>query len=430
MAVSQDKIEPVLRETALEKGADLRLGHRVTSWSQNNDGVTVTAVDANGVESTIQGQYLVACDGAHSPVREALGITRSGVGHLKVLRSILFFCPHLDKYFESGIGQFQIEGREDGFEGFMMTYGGGRWALMWNPPDKVEATKDEMDAATQKDMIRKAAGEHIPDEDIELITTGEWQLSGLVADTFSSGRVFIAGDAAHALPPNRGGYGANTGIADGHNLAWKLAAVLNGTSRPDLLSTYDAERRSAAKVRHDQIFVRDDYTRHIKEREWADKGTAILDDVAMELGQVYRSEGVVGGDEDVPAAKRPDEWNGQPGTRAPHVLLRRRGEVISSLDLFCHGWVLVSKNDAWRKPTSEASEATGVDVTFVHVGEDADVQETDDGSIGKSFGIGETGAILVRPDGYVAWRSSSNGDDEMKALGSVLGQVSFAVKGN
>lgn len=301
---------------------------------------------------------------------------------------------------------------------------------MWNPPDKVAATREEMDEATQKDMIRKAAGENLPEEDIELITTGEWQLSGLVADTFSSGRVFIAGDAAHTLPPNRGGYGANTGIADAHNLAWKLASVLNGTSRPDLLRTYDAERRPAAKVRHDQMFVRDDYTRHIKGLEWAGRGTIILDDVAMELGQMYRSEGVVGGDEDVPAAKRPDEWNGQPGTRAPHVSLRRDGEAISSLDLFCHGWVLVSKDIAWEKPASLASEATGVDVAFVHVGEDADVQETDGGIVGESFGIGETGAILVRPDGYVAWRSSSNGDKEMKALGSVLGQVSFATKGN
>ncbi|KAF7537720.1 hypothetical protein G7Z17_g12795 [Cylindrodendrum hubeiense] len=426
IATAQDKIEPVLRECAIEQGADLRLGYTVASWSQNEQGVTVAAMDRDGVEIVVEGKYIVACDGARSPIREKLGIQRDGVGHLKALRSILFRCPQIDHYLNKGFVQFQIEGREDGFEAFMTTYGEGRWALMWNPVDKLEATKDAIDEATQKDMIRKAVGEEIPDNGIDLITTGEWELSGLVADKFSSGRVFLAGDAAHALPPNRGGYGANTGIADAHNISWKLAAVLNGTSRPELLATYDAERRSAAMVRHDQIFTREDYGRHVAGLEWAGKNAKILDDVAMELGQIYRSGAVIGADESLPLAKRPDEWNGQPGTRAPHVPLRRGGEAISSLDLFCHGWVLVSKDGTWRVTAQQASGTTGTEVAFVQVG--GEVEETEGSNIGESFGIGETGAVLVRPDGYVAWRSLTKPVDAVASLGSALGQVSYAVK--
>lgn len=440
VAVSQDILEPLLRSAARENGADLRLGYKVTGWTQTDSGgVSVRAVDAQGVSSTIQGQYLVACDGAHSPVREALGITRSGVGHLKVLRSILFECAQLDEYLEAGIGQFQIEGREDGFEAFLVTYGDGRWALMWSPTegekkeeDKIKDNKEEgsMSPAAQRSMIRKAAGSPIPDSAITLVTTGEWQLSGLVADAFSCSRVFLAGDAAHALPPNRGGYGANTGIADAHNLAWKLAAVLRGESTPDLLATYDAERRPVAVTRHDQIFVRDDYSRYVVGMEWEGKGAEILDDVAMELGQVYRSAGVESEDDGEEAlAKRPGEWNGRAGTRAPHVPLRRGDEDISSLDLFCRGWVLVSRNGVWAAAARLASDATGIDVEFVRVGEDTEVREVEEGSVGMKFGIGEEGASLVRPDGYVAWRSAEGGQGDMKALEGVLGRVSFAAKG-
>src|SRR3954451_23229052 len=100
-----------------------------------------------------------------------------------------------------------------------------------------------------------------------VITTGRWVLSALIADRFSSGRVFLAGDAAHTLPPARGGYGANTGIEDAHNLAWKLAAVLEGKSRPELLESYDAERRPIAWLRHDQIFARQDYAAMATEAE-------------------------------------------------------------------------------------------------------------------------------------------------------------------
>ncbi|KAM0440065.1 hypothetical protein ACHAPT_001168 [Fusarium lateritium] len=422
IASAQDKIEPVLRECAIESGADLRLGWKVTSWSQNDQGVAVTAVSGDGTENKFEAKYLVACDGARSPIREKLGIKRDGVGFLQTLRSILFRCAPIDHYLSRGYSQFQIEGREDGFKGFMTSYGERRWALMWNPTETSD-NSSTMDEATQKDSIRKAIGKAIPDSDIELITTGEWDLCGLIAEKFSSGRIFLAGDAAHALPPNRGGYGANTGISDAHNLAWKLAAVLRGKSSPELLDTYDEERRPVALVRHDQIFARDDYSRFLVDREWKADGVEILDDVAMEFGQVYQSKAIITGtDEMLPPAKRPDEWQGQAGTRAPHISLQRGGEAISSLDLFGQGWVLVSKDESWRTAAEASAEATGIECTFVKA------EETAEGEFSEAFGVDDTGAALVRPDGYIAWRIANKPGDGLGSLKEALAQVSCSVR--
>lgn len=119
----------------------------------------------------------------------------------------------------------------------------------------------DRDEPTLRAAIYQAVGRL--DFPLEILTTGRWELTALVADTIQSRLIFLAGDIAHTLPPNRGGYGANTGIHDVHNLAWNLAAVLSGNSSPELLNTYDAERRPVAPLRHDQIFVRADYKEHL-----------------------------------------------------------------------------------------------------------------------------------------------------------------------
>ena len=198
--------------------------------------------------------------------------------------------------------------------------------------DDVERDEEALRAAIQKAIGRT-------DLPIEIITTGRWDLSALITDRFASGRVFIAGDAAHTLPPTRGGFGANTGIHDVHNLAWKLSAVLSGVSTPELLETYDAERRPVAWGRLEQTFVRPDYAKHAG---GVADGVAILDEAAMEFGQLYRSTAVIGAGAELPPAARPDEWAGQPGTRAPHLWVEKGGARVSTLDLFERGWVLLA----------------------------------------------------------------------------------------
>ncbi|KFH47473.1 Tetracenomycin polyketide synthesis hydroxylase-like protein [Hapsidospora chrysogenum ATCC 11550] len=437
IAVAQDVIEPILRSRATELGAKLMLGYGVTGWDQDDSGVSATAVNSNtGRQIQVRAKYLVACDGGRSPIREKLGIERQGVGHVRTLRSILFRCPPIEKYLEHGYKQFSIEGRDDGFGGFLTTYGDGRWMLAWDIKDDTSTVVDE---TSQRDKVRKATGlPSLHDEDITLLATGEWDIGGHIADSFSSGRIFLAGDAAHTLPPNRGGYGANTGIADAHNLAWKLASVVGGHSRRELLDTYDAERRPVAQVRHDQIFARDDHRRAVLDREWPGKDVEILDDVAMEFGQIYRSEGIVLGAEDdedsngngLPLAQKPEVWKGRPGIRAPHLVLRRRGtdEPCSTLDFFGKSWVVISKDESWQVEARDAAKVAGFpNFQFVCIGGDT-VVEVEEGQFAKLFGLGASGAALVRPDGVIAWRVIEKPEEgRRESLEKALWRASFAV---
>ena len=165
---------------------------------------------------------MIAADGADSTIREKLGIHRGGRGYIKTVRSVLFRA-NLDEYLGSGISQFQIG--QPGLEAFLTTYGDGRWILVFS--DGVQRNEPLL-----LEKLKRAVGRK--DVPIEIITTGMWELAGLVADHYASNRSFLAGDAAHTLPPTHGGFGANTGIEDVFNLAWKLEAVLTGKSRTQL----------------------------------------------------------------------------------------------------------------------------------------------------------------------------------------------------
>jgi putative polyketide hydroxylase len=394
-AIAQDRLEPILRTRVADLGADLRLGTELITFSQDDGGVIATLRRADGSQYPLRARYVVSADGATSAVRGALGIPRSGHGVLSVQRSILFRAP-IDHYLQRGVVQFEIT--QPDLRAFLTTYSDGRWVLMLG--DDRERSDDE-----QRQVIRAAVG--IADLPVELVTTGRWELAALIADRFSDGRIFLVGDAAHQLPPNRGGYGANTGIEDAHNLAWKLAAVLARESRPQLLATYDAERRPVAWLRHDQIFARKDYQAYLRGPATS---TAVIDDAAMELGQLYRSPVLPVADTDLPPARRPDEWHGQPGTRAPHLWVQTAaGTSCSTLDLFGRGWVLLSENGVWQGAVTRAADELAVPVTFVHVGRDAILTGVLTGSAAftPAYGVSTGGASLVRPDGYIAWRSVS-----------------------
>lgn len=409
-AIAQDRLEPVLRERAADLGADLRPNTELIGFSQDGDGVTATLRERGGREYRLRARYLVAADGAASSVRDTLGIARSGRGLLSVQRSILFRAP-LQDYLDHGVVQFEIE--QPNLSAFLTTYSDGRWVLMLS--DDVERDEDG-----QRALIQQAIGRS--DLPIELITTGRWELAALIADQFSSGRVFLAGDAAHQIPPNRGGFGANTGIEDVHNLAWKLDAVLAGQSTPKLLDTYDAERRPIAWLRHEQIFARADYKARV------DTGKAdvpIIDDDAMELGQLYRSSAVLDAGADLPRAARPDEWVGQPGTRAPHLPVRTGGAERSILDEFQRGWVLLAEDKRWAVAAGHAADALGIGITFVHLGTDAELLEPQ--AFRTAYGVEADGAALVRPDGYIAWRAVAAPAAPGEALSSALACVSAAV---
>lgn len=404
--MAQDGIEHVLRETAISLGADLRLGTTLTRFEQDSDGVTAWLREGDREEYSLRVPYLVAADGNRSGVRDALQIARTGRGNLQTQRSVMFRAP-LDQYLESGMTQFEID--QPDLNAFLTTYHDQRWVLMF-PDDR------ERDEAALIDSIFLAIGRR--DVAVEIIATGRWELAGLIADHFTSGRVFLAGDAAHTLPPARGGYGANTGIQDAHNLAWKLAAVLDGTSTPALLDTYEAERRPVAWTRLQQIFARPDY-RGVADG-FADD-VRILDPVAIELGQLYRSTAVLGAGDDLPEAALPDEWTGQPGTRAPHLWVDRNGHEVSTLDLFGPGWVLLADDDRWSAAAAAAAASTGTGVQSLRLG--VDVSTPDPAALLGAFGLDAGGATLIRPDGYVAWRATRLPSDPDAALIEALSRT-------
>src|SRR5262249_39526485 len=141
------------------------------------------------------------------------------------------------------------------------------------------------------------------------------------------------------------------------------------------------------------------------------EGVAIIDDDAMEFGQLYRSTAVIGASETLPPALRPEQWNGQPGTRAPHVVLE---DGRSTLGLFQRGWVVLVTDDAWRAATATVGKHLGIDIQFVA----ADVRER--------YGIGLTGASIIRPDGYIACRSADMPTNPERILAHVLAHTSSA----
>jgi len=288
----------------------------------------------------------------------------------------------------------------------------GRWMLIL--PDDTERDEDTLRA-----LVVRAIGRS--DLDVDIITTGRWEVTAAMAERYTQGRVFLAGDAAHTLPPSRGGYGANTGIEDAHNLAWKLAAVLSGESAPALLDTYEAERRPVAWLCYQQLFAHADGRAAMVPTEEG----PILDDNAMAFGILYRSAAVLDVPEGLPPAARPDEWAGQPGTRAPHLWLTGDTNRLSTLDLFQRGWVLLAENDAWFAAAEQAAERTGVTVTCHQIGGRLHPDSPD--TFRRAFGLCPDGATLVRPDGYIAWRSRDLPARPADTLTQALGRMSFAV---
>ena len=407
-ALAQDRLEPIIRDKALSLGADIRMGARMADFHQDNDCVTVSVTCEDGTQYKVQADYMIAADGHRSDVRETSGITTTGRGYLNTVRSVLFRAS-LEEY-KKGYQQFVIH--QPGLEAFLTTYGDNRWVLMFT--DDIDRTQEE-----QTKAIHDAVG--IDDLQFEVITTGCWELKANICDSFQVGRVFLAGDAAHTLPPTRGGYGANTGIHDVHNLVWKLAAVAKGECRPELLSTYSPERQPIAWLRHQQTFARPDYARF---RQPSDDQTDIYDDSAIELGQIYESNAIWDDEASStePLTRPPDQWTGRPGTRAPYLLLKTsNGELESTLDLFGKDWVLITEDRQWEEAIAKACQGYKVNVRCVQINGDGGY--SDDGTFCRSLGLEQGGASLIRPDGHIAWRSKTWPAKQGRSLGAFIATV-------
>ena len=420
MGCGQDRYERVLAELARAGGTDVRMSTRLESLEQDADGVTARITDLeSGEQTTVHAQYVVAADGASSTIRNILGIERHGRGSVFHALSIYFSSPGLEALLKDRKFILCYATAAPGtMMGLSRLHGRDPWlAAPLYFPEQGERPEDFTDERCIE-IIRTSAGD--PDLGVQIMAKVPWEGSQLIAETFRSGRVFLAGDAAHVHPP-AGGFGANTGIHDAHNLAWKLALVLQGKAADSLLDSYDAERRRTGDAMAQQAMIRN-RIRH----GHADDETraAMVDDIIITLGYRYFSDNVLTEDADAPVLTPHLQLTGQPGTRAPHVDLRREGELISTIDLFWDEFVLLTGDPAgeWAEAAHRVAKqfATPLRVHVIGAGEQLQPAGRD---WAAAYGVDPDGAVLVRPDAMVAWRSKTSVADPESRLAEVMATV-------
>jgi 2-polyprenyl-6-methoxyphenol hydroxylase-like FAD-dependent oxidoreductase len=429
--VNQDALEPIIRARAEELGARLRYGTECTALEQDADGVTAVIRDlASGAERTIRARYVIAADGNRSPVRDRLGIGMSGHGLLShsitiYFRSLTDLGPLL-KDRNQGVhyvtnpllrGFFRLD--RSGNAGFLVVNLVGDTSR----PEIVAAFPDAPWARVAEgitepralELLRAAIG--VPGIPVVIEDIATWRAEANCAERFRDGRVFLAGDAAHVVPPN-GGYGGNTGVQDAHNLAWKLALTLAGLAGPGLLDSYDAERRPVGELTVEQAFTR--YVTRVAPYLGTENTQPLVDDFSMEIGYRYNSPAVVLEPGPHPPHEHPRESKGRPGARAPHVFLERDGARLSTLDLFGGKFVLLAGPEGrpWRDAALVAAGELGLALDAYLPG---DARLADPGDcFPAAYGISPAGAVLVRPDGFVGWRAAGAPDQPEKTLRSAL----------
>jgi putative polyketide hydroxylase len=422
---AQDDLEAVLRRhaEALAPGTTA-FGTELIRVEQDADGVTATVRDAAG-ERQLRAQYLIAADGARSPVRHALGIPMHGVH--EVYRSVnVLLNADLTPWVKDRPAAIYIIQRENLRCTFMTINAVNRWGFLINLP--LDASFEPYTRERCAEIVRLAAGS--PDLAVEILGVDPWVAAAEVAERYRVGRVFLAGDAAHLMPPT-GGFGLNTGVQDAHNLAWKLAAVLGGWAAPGLLDTYEAERRPYGEYITQQCLE----TAISMGRGPRPEGLAGVpqklarpefhNELGMIFGAAYASAAVVPDGTELPVVANPVADYvacARPGSRVPHMWLERDGRRISTHDLVEFRYTLFAgpEGAAWRDAANAAGAALGVPLSSHIVGNGGDVCDHEQRWMAQS-GIEPEGAVLVRPDGHVAWRRRTSASDPRRELESALG---------
>ncbi|AVH55154.1 MULTISPECIES: FAD-dependent oxidoreductase [Streptomyces] len=451
---SQNDLEPVLLECARELGGDLRYFTEMLSFEQDRQGVTAQVKSREtGEHTTIRADYLVAADGPRSPIRERLGIGQNGPGDLFHNVSVTFDSRGLadvvgDRRFivcyltnpEADGALLPVDNRE-------------HWVFHapWHPEhgETLEEFTDERCA----EHIRRAVG--VPDLDVKITGSAAWHAAERVAERYGDGRVFLAGDSAHEMSPT-GAFGSNTGIQDAHNLAWKLSAVLGGWAGPGLLESYDAERRPVAEATSARASSRSVEHSHPGYTPApgaggtggpggaggaggpggpgrggpggpgrggpGGPGRGILN---VALGYRYPQGAVLGADPAMPVVPESLRMTGEPGSRAPHMWLNRAGTRISTLDLYERSMVLLSSAGGacgWHAAATSVARQLSMplDSYRIGIGADAELSPASDLDWAEVHGVTADGAVLVRPDGFVAWRSEGPSANPEAALREAL----------
>lgn len=393
---AQDRLEPILSETVRRyPQTEMRFGTELVSLSQDADGVVAELEERQSRRRyQVRAAYAVGADGANSVARRSVGIAMIGEEHLGREVNILFEAD-LTPLVQGHRASLYLV-RNGALEGtFRPVDEGRRWTL--TTPYVDDPTPEQCVQA-----IRAGAGD--PSVAPRIIATQDWELAAAVAERFRAGRVFLVGDAAHRMTPG-GALGMNTAVQDAHNLAWKLAAVLGGWAATPVLDTYQTERRPVAER-----------SATLSWAIWKDMRKAGRTLGAV-LGSSYESEAVIPDGTEPPHIGDPVTdflSSARPGSRAPHHWLEIDGRRLSTIDLFDGRFVLLSGARAWSTAAEQAVSKMRIPLVS-HVIEDEEWA--------RLYGVSGEGAVLVRPDGYVAWRDRGSAEPSANVLKEVLSRV-------
>jgi putative polyketide hydroxylase len=423
----QSKLEPILLAESRRLGCDVRYGVELVSLRQEDAGVAATIKNIDsGASQVVHADYLIAADGTHSHIRRQLGIATSGFGQLPIFVVFIYFRAPW-RQFVPGLGEGDGVQINNADVSGLLVPAQGDLAIFAQTyfPSRGE-TVDRFSPEWCRELILKAVGTPI---DIEIVDIAPWQPYEQVADQFRCGRIFLLGDSAHTMPPFKGG-GANTAIESAHNLAWKLAAVLNGTAGPELLDTYEAERRPVGlfAARQSVGGPGASFLESADDRPTLPAGEE-RPFFYMIAGYKYRSRAVV---TDEPAPSDPDQvqlvdgeqLHGEPGTRLPHAWVQRDGQRVSTLDLRGSGLRLFTGagGAAWVSAAGLVSASLGIPIDVYRVGPEEVIQDLD-GRWAQLTNLSPEAALLVRPDDIVGWRADTLPGSPADELRKVILQI-------
>jgi 2-polyprenyl-6-methoxyphenol hydroxylase-like FAD-dependent oxidoreductase len=402
--ISQYTLESLLRSIVeAVPCVTVRFGCEFISFTQDHNSVTAVLQPKDAAEETIRASYLVGCDGGSSTVRKQLGILLQGDGNIRKLRQALFRCDDLYERIPMGKGRHYHIAEGPLFPFIILQDSTRHWTL------HAGAASD----AEMAEIFRKSLAMPIA---FEMLSVNEWTQHLLCAERYSTGRAFIAGDAAHLVIPT-GGLGMNTGVGDAIDLSWKLAAALDGWGGPQLLASYEAERRpiglrnvkASRAAMTGRLGWRAAYDPNVRDKTAEGANTrarmAALFDIhqrkvteisGIEAGYRYMNSPIIwpepgnGPDSDNPSYMS-TTW---PGARLPHVWL---DDGVALHDSLGPGYTLLRLGGTKAETSSlkrAFEEIIDVPLDVLDVASE------------RARELYERDLILVRPDLHVVWRGN------------------------
>jgi 2-polyprenyl-6-methoxyphenol hydroxylase-like FAD-dependent oxidoreductase len=442
--VGQDAVERILAEELAARGVTVHFGHSVVDSRQVGDKAELDIRRPDGEVTTETFDVVLACDGASSEVRKRIGIEMDGPPSMARFVSC-YFEADLSPYYEEYPGPVRFISGPD-VRGAILGFTMDRvWAFMCVKPD--DAEQSDYTPQVMEEILRRVIGDH--DVSVRILSIGSWNMSAQVAQSFRKGPFFLVGDSAHRFPPT-GGLGLNTGVQDAHNLAWKLALIDRGYASYTLLDSYEPERLPAAAVNCQQSVANAMYmfqidgvigvpslgplpasvvkeppaaprftagdpetdARVAEAQRAIDQLSAVMDVPKIDLGLVYADPAALGPGAAPPPGQECGPWRhtAQKGGLLPHLWLdgpdgRTATARVISTD---SPTLLVPVTDsAWPSIVRSAAASATLPISVVSV--DSWSADSRDAWC-TAMGVGLEGAVLLRPDGHIAWLSEGRPD--------------------